>query len=110
MDNKWAKDFVADAVALGARCILIIGGVPCKGLSMARGKGRENFKNKDSILFYEATRILEIARQAAGSKIVVRHIIENVIMDKDPEDTISEHLSKVLPVKQTFHHLRNHCL
>ena len=82
MDKTWAKAFVSDAITLGAKCILIIGGFPCKGLSMARGKGRENLKNKDSILFYEATRILELVRQAAARRIVVKHIIENVIMDK----------------------------
>ena len=54
---------------------------PLKG----QGKNRENLKNKDSILFYEATRILELIRQAAGEKIIVRHIIENVIMDEDLE-------------------------
>ena len=54
---------------------------------------REILKNKDSILFYEATRILAIVRQAAGRRIVVRHIIENVIMDEDPENTISEYLA-----------------
>ena len=93
MDKDWAKAFVADAIVLGAKCILVIGGFPCKGLSMARGKSRENLKNKDSILFFEATRILEIVRQAAGRRIVVRHIIENVVMDKDPESIISEHLA-----------------
>ena len=93
MDKSWAKNFVSDAIALGAKCILVIGGFPCKGLSKARGKNRENLKNKDSILFYEATRILELVRQAAGGKIIVRHIIENVIMDEDPEHTISEYLA-----------------
>ena len=93
MDKAWAKAFVADAIALGAKCIFVIGGFPCKGLSKARGKSRENLKNKDSILFFEATRILEILRQASGRRIVVHHAIENVVMDKDPESIITEHLA-----------------
>ena len=89
MDKKWANDFVSDALALKAKAVLVIGGFPCKGLSKARGKGRENLKHTDSIFFYEAIRILEIIRQAAGRNIFVRHIIENMIMDKGSEDTIS---------------------
>ena len=89
MDKNWAKNFVSDAITLGSTCILVTGGFPCNCLSKARGKNRENLKNKDSILFYEATRILEIVRQAAGRRIVVKHIIENVIMDEDPENIIS---------------------
>ena len=93
MDKNWAKIFVSDAITLGATCILVIGGFPCKGFSKARGKNTENLKNRDSILFYEATRILELIRQAAGGKIIVRHIIENVIMDEDHENTISDYLA-----------------
>ena len=84
MDKNWAKNFVSDAITLEAKCIMVISGFPCKGLSKARGENRENLQNKDSILFYEATRILELIRQAAGGKIIVRHIIENVITDEDP--------------------------
>ena len=93
MNKNWGKNFISDAITLGAKCILVIGGVPCKGVSKARGTNRENLKNKDSILFYEATRILELIRQAAGGKIIVRHIIENVIMDEDLENMISEYLA-----------------
>ena len=93
LDDKWASAFAAEVVRLGAKIILVIGGFPCKGLSKARGKGREKQKNTDSILFYEATRILEIIRQAADRKNIVKHIIENVIMDKSPKDTISQHLA-----------------
>ena len=93
MDKKCAKAFVADALALNAKAMLVIGGFPCKGLSHARGESSENLKNKDSILFYETTRILELVRQTAGRRIPVKHIIENVMMDKDPEHTISHHLA-----------------
>ena len=38
MDKSWAKNFVSDAITLGAKCILVTGGFPCKGLSKARGE------------------------------------------------------------------------
>ena len=41
MNKEWAKAFVADAIALGAKCIFVIGGFPCKGLSKARGKAEK---------------------------------------------------------------------
>ena len=50
-----------------------------------RGASRENLENKDSILFGELTRILELVKRAAVSKISVKHIVENVMMDKEPE-------------------------
>ena len=92
LDDKWANAFVAEAVRLGANVILVIGGFPCKGLSYARGASQENLKNKDSILVWELTRILELVKRAAESKIPVKHIVENVMMDKEPENIISEHL------------------
>ena len=49
-------------------------------------------ENKDSILFWELTRILELVKRAAGSTISVKHIVENGMMDKEPESIISEHL------------------
>ena len=74
-----------------AKVILVIGGFPCKGLSHARGASRENLKNKDSILFLELIRILELVKRAAGSKIPIKLIVENVMMDKEQENIISEH-------------------
>ena len=60
---------------------------------LARQKAsRENLKNKNSIFFWELTRILELVKRAAGSKIALKHIVENVMMDKEPEHIISEHL------------------
>ena len=56
-----------------AKVILVIGGFPCKGLSHARGASRDKLENKDSILFWELTRILELVKRAAGNKIPVRH-------------------------------------
>ena len=41
LDNKWADAFVAEAIRLKAKVILVIGGFPCKGLSHARGASRE---------------------------------------------------------------------
>ena len=92
MDRKWAESFVAAALALNAKAILVIAGFPCKGLSKARGKSRENFKNKDSILFWELVRILGVIQQEAGTTIPDRHIVENVMMDDRPEDAISKEL------------------
>ena len=92
LDNKWADAFVAEAIRLKAKVIVVIGGFPCKGLSHARGASRENLENKDSIFFWELTRILELIKRAAGNDIPVRHIVENVMMDKEPESIISEHL------------------
>ena len=37
LDKTWADAFVAEAIRLKARVILVIGGFPCKGLSKARG-------------------------------------------------------------------------
>ena len=91
VDETWAKAFVADALRLGARVIMIIGGFPCKGLSHARGAAREHLENKDSILFWELTRILELVTRAAGSAIAVKHIVETVMMDKEPENIVSQH-------------------
>ena len=69
LDSRWADAFVTEALRLKARVILVIGGFPCKGLSHARGKSRENLKNKDSILFWEVIRILELVKRAAGDNI-----------------------------------------
>ena len=76
LDSKWADAFVAKALRLKARVILVIGGLPCKGLTHARGASRENLKNKDSILFWELTRILELVKRAAGNSIPVKHVVE----------------------------------
>ena len=38
--QKLNKSFVADALRLGTKAILVIGGLPCKGLSHAPGKPR----------------------------------------------------------------------
>ena len=94
LDRTWADAFVAEAIRLEARVILVIGGFPCKGLSHARGASRENLKNKDPILFWELIRILELVKRAAGDSISVRHTVENVMMDKEPEDIISQHLGE----------------
>ena len=92
LDNQWSDAFVAEAIRLKAKVSLVIGGFPCKDLSHAREASRENQENKDSILFWELTRILELVKRAAGTKIPVKHIVENVMMDKEPESIISEHL------------------
>ena len=60
LDKKWADKFVAEAIRLGAKAVMATGGFPCKGLSRAREKSRENLKNKHSTLFWEPTRILEM--------------------------------------------------
>ena len=78
LGDKRASAFVAEAIRLGAKVILVIGGFPCKGLSHAKGASRENLKNKDSILFWELTRILELVKRAAGSTISVKHIVERM--------------------------------
>ena len=49
-------------------------------------------KNKDSFLCWELTRILELVTRAGGSAIAVKHIDEHVMMDKEPENIISQHL------------------
>ena len=77
LDNQWADAFVAEALCLEAK-VLVIGGIPCKGLSHARGAPRENLEKKDSILFWELTRILELVKRAAGTKIPVKHIVETL--------------------------------
>ena len=48
LEETLAKAFVAEALRLGARVIMIIGDVPCKGLSHARGATREIQQIKDS--------------------------------------------------------------
>ena len=70
----------------------MIGGFPCKFLSRARGKSKENLKNTHSIFFWELTRILELVTKAANNDIMVQDIVENVIMDPEPEDIVSEKL------------------
>ena len=46
LTETWAKAFIADALRIGGRVILIIGGFPCKGLSHARGAARESLKQR----------------------------------------------------------------
>ena len=83
---------VADAREKGASAVLVIGGFPCKGLFKARGSSRENLKHTDSILFFKLTRILALVRKHASGKLQVKFIVENVIMDQEPEDIISNEL------------------
>ena len=92
MDKHWAKGYMDRAKEVKAQLILLIGGFPCKGLSMARGDDRENLDNKNSILFYEALRILREIRQAAGGSIPIVFIIENVMMDEEPIGTVLKKL------------------
>ena len=90
MDDVWARAFVSEALRIKAAAIHVIGGFPSKGFSCARGASRENMKNKDSILFWELKRVIDLVREMAGTDIPVRHVVEHVLMDRDPEDRISE--------------------
>ena len=67
-----------------------MGSLPCKGLSRARGAARENLRNKDSIIFWELKRIIDLLEEVAGTDIPIRHIIEHVMMDSEPGVIISE--------------------
>ena len=49
-------------------------------------------ENKDSILFYELDRVLEMVRKKATGKMTTRFIVENVMMDKISEHAISKKL------------------
>ena len=92
MDKAWAITFVAEALRFKAAAILATGGFPCEGLFRARGPARENLKNKDSILFWQLKRIKDLLQEVAGATIPVKHIIENVTMDEEPENIISDEL------------------
>ena len=52
----------------------------------------ENLENKDSKLFWDAVRVLREVRQAASGAFTVAFIVENVMMDPDPERTIGDNL------------------
>ena len=90
MDKTWANSFVADAIRLKASAILVVGGFPCKGLSRARGAARENLQNQDSIFVLELKCIIDLLEEVAGTDIPIRHMIEHVMMDGEPEQIISE--------------------
>ena len=90
MDQTWGVSFVADAIRFKAFAILVVGGFPCNGLSRARGAARENLNNKDSIIFWEFKRIIDLLEEVGGTDIPIRHIIEAVMMDSEPEEIISE--------------------
>ena len=92
MDKQWADDFIIECKSKKVDLILVFGGFPCKGLSKVRGNSRENLKNKDSKLFFELTRVLRTVKQANHGHILTKVVVENVLMDKDPESVISEKL------------------
>ena len=98
MDLKWAEAYVEEALERGAEVIVLFGGFPCKGLSKVRGASRENLENKDSKLFWELLRVIRELKKVAGGRIRIYHAIENVMMDDEPEDTISHELG-CRPVK-----------
>jgi len=75
------------------RIDLLIGGSPCQGFSRA-GKCL-NFEDPRSKLFFEYVRILNEIREYNPD---VKFLLENVVMKKEWEDVISEHLG-VKPVK-----------
>ena len=92
MDKHWAKRFVDEAIAAKAELIILIGGFPCKGLSKARGEDRENLENKDSNLFFDLLRVLQVLRAANSGNISIAFVVENVLMDEQPLDLISSKL------------------
>jgi len=67
---------------------LLIGGSPCQGFSFAGAQ--LNFKDPRSILFFEFVRILKEIRVNNPN---VLFLLENVMMKKQYQDVISEHLS-----------------
>ena len=44
------------------------------------------------MLFWELKRVIDMLHEIAGSDISARHIVEHVLMDKEPEDIISEQM------------------
>ena len=96
LNEEWAAAFIAEAVQQEADAILIAGGFPCKDLSrQQQQQDRKNLQGKYSGLFYEIPRVRELlvkAAAAASPTLKVYHIVENVVMDKDPETDISDAL------------------
>ena len=72
---------------------LLIGGSPCQGFSFA-GK-QLNFDDPRSVLFFEYVRILKEIREKNPD---VKFLLENVRMQRDCEQVISEQLG-LLPVE-----------
>lgn len=66
---------------------LLIGGSPCQGFSFA-GK-QLNFNDSRSKLFFEFVRLLDEIRQTNPD---VKFLLENVVMKKEYQDVITEHL------------------
>ena len=72
---------------------LLIGGSPCQGFSFS-GK-QLNFEDPRSKLFFEFVRVLEDIKKINPD---VKFLLENVVMKKEFQDVISEHLG-VQPIK-----------
>ena len=79
-------------VALDIKVILIVAGFPCKGLSRQRGNFRPNLNDKHSALFCHISRVEELFRKACHGKAKVVKHIENVVMQTQPREYISETL------------------
>ena len=96
LNEDWASKFIAEALKHKADAALIVGGFPCKDLSRQQNQEhRKNLQGKYSGLFYEIPRVKELLVKAASSTPLnqkVYHIVENVVMDRDPELAISDAL------------------
>lgn len=73
---------------------LVIGGSPCQDFSIG-SKERKGLKGSKSSLFYEYLRVLEQAKKANPK---VKFLLENVVMEQEYQDVISE----LLGVKPIF--------
>ena len=43
-------------------------------------------------MFWELKRVIGVIREMAGTDILVRHLVEHVLTDREPEDIISEEM------------------
>ena len=92
MDQAWAKKFADEAASLGVDAVVILAGFPCKGLSRQRGFNRPNLKDKHSALWTHIPRIEELVRKELNARAPLYKIVENVVMQKDPRETLSRTL------------------
>ena len=67
MHGQLVKDFVASAKQEGAEAILVIGGFPCKDLTSAKGRARNNLEGHESKLFWEVPMVISALRKASGA-------------------------------------------
>ncbi len=78
LTQGWAEEFAKEAIAKGAKLILIVAGFPCKGLSSCREQERPNLRDRHSKLFGLAPKIRAWLKRFAEVPVLL--IAENAVM------------------------------